>query len=216
MVFSQTCSGALRALYSVNTLEEPLNISWALRALCRVYVALIKVSGNQCHCEAASPVFSPHPDWVLHSESKNSPHHKGSPLCSCEQESGDVGAGTHRKGLHCHSKYRYFLNWSTRRASDWEWTEGCVCTWVVTACVCVCVSEGAIFWSLASSKGPCVLLSAFGTLGLADGAQKQSSLLIFLEQMCESESLMEGIWSFRYVHHSCMQWIWHSYCLYGA
>lgn len=48
-----------------------------------------------------------------------------------------------------------------------------VCLCLSCDCVCVCLSKGAIFWTPASSKGPYVLLSASGTLGLADGAQKQ-------------------------------------------
>lgn len=51
----------------------------------------------------------------------------------------------------------------------------------------MCVSEGVIFWTLAPSKGPYVLLSASGTLGLADGAQKQSSLFISWNK-CVSQS----------------------------
>lgn len=48
-----------------------------------------------------------------------------------------------------------------------------VCLCLSCDCVCVCLSKGAMFWTPASSKGPYVLLSASGTLGLADGAQKQ-------------------------------------------
>lgn len=63
----------------------------------------------------------------------------------------------------------------------------CLCLSCDCMCLCVCVSEGAMFWTLASSQGPYVLLSASGTLGLADGAQKQSSLFISWNK-CVSQS----------------------------
>lgn len=93
---------------------------------------------------------------------KIAPHHKGSPLCSCVQESGDVGAGTHRKRFYCRSKCWYFLNWSTWRASDWEWTEGCVCARVVATCVWV---RGLIFGLWPPQRAP---MCCYQPLGLWD------------------------------------------------
>lgn len=139
------------------------------------------------------PVFSPHPDSVRHSESKNSPppYHKGSPLCSCVQESADVWAVTHRKGLYCRSNYRYFLNWWRWRPSDWEWTEGCVCAWVVTVFVCVWV-RGLFFGLRPPQRGP---MCCYQPLGLWDWQMEprnKSSLFISWNKCVSQSGVLDG------------------------